>query len=328
MFITYARNIFIPVTNVCRNECGYCGFKRDVKDAKAYLMRIEEIVPILENGKKANCTEVLFTFGEYADDFPEYKEWLKDIGYSRTIDYIVELCNISIDMGLLPHTNAGVMDFQDLKLLKPVNASMGLMLETTAQLKAHDNCEGKEPHLRLKTMENAGKLKIPFTTGLLIGIGETIEDRIHSLEKIAELHKKYGHIQEIIIQNFTPKKDTLMENHPIPDMEEIIQTVKISKEILPSDIAIQVPPNLIDPNILIGCGVTDIGGISPVTIDWINPEHKWPSISKLEKTINAPIRERLPIYPQYIKKKWYDKRLESLINSLIDDDGYRKEVLS
>lgn len=324
-FVTFCRNVFIPVTNVCRNKCGYCTFRRDPGDPGAKLMKIEDIVPILEDGKKAGCTEVLFTFGEYAEEMPIYREWLQELGYSSTIEYICELCRIAIDKGLLPHTNAGVLNYSELEQLKPFNASMGLMLETTADIAAHEGSPGKTPSKRIKTIRYAGELNIPFTTGILVGIGETLDDRINSLLTIAELHEEYEHIQEVIIQNFKPKPDTLMYDMPCPTEEEMMQAILIAREILPRDVAIQVAPNLIDPYTLIQCGASDLGGISPTTIDWINPESEWPSISELVETLQGiELKERLPIYPQYIKREWYSDTLKELIDELANDEGYRQ----
>lgn len=324
-FVTFCRNVFIPVTNVCRNKCGYCTFRRDPEDPQARLMKKEEIIPIIEQGKKAGCTEVLFTFGEYAEEVPQYKEWLKEAGYSSTVDYICELCKIALELGLLPHTNAGILNYTELEKLKPYNASMGLMLETTADLEAHQGSPGKVPSRRIKTIKYAGDLRIPFTTGLLIGIGETLDDRINSLLAITEIHEEFGHIQEVIIQNFTPKPGTPMENVPSPSEEEMMQTVLIAREILPPDVAIQVAPNLIDPYVMIQCGASDLGGISPTTIDWINPESEWPEVSELQKMVaDFTLRERLPIYPEYIKKGWYSDALKPLIEELADEQGYRK----
>jgi FO synthase subunit 1 len=324
-FVTFCRNVFVPVTNICRNNCRYCTFRCDPDDPDAKLMKTDEILPILEDGKKAGCTEVLFTFGEYAEEVQKYKEWLEELGYSNTVDYICELCRIAINTGLLPHTNAGILNYTELEKLKPLNASMGLMLETTADLDAHDGSPGKVPSRRIKTIRYAGELQIPFTTGILIGIGETLDDRINSLLTIAELHEEYGHIQEVIIQNFTPKPDTPMADMPTPTEEEMMQAILIAREILPDDVAIQVAPNLIDPYILIQCGANDLGGVSPTTIDWINPESEWPGISELKEMVQeTELKERLPIYPQYIKKGWYSDILKDLINSLADEDGYRK----
>ena len=289
-------------------------------------MRPEEIRPVLEKGVKAGCTEALFTLGEYAEEVSEYRKWLKELGYSSTLEYLLFLCETAIDAGILPHTNAGVMTRSELKALKPLNASMGLMLESTATLEAHKDCPGKLPELRLNTIREAGKLRIPYTTGLLVGIGEERKDRIESLEAIASLHKEYGHIQEVIIQNFAPKPGTPMENFPAPSIEEMTDTICLARQILPSDIAVQVAPNLVDPKALIAKGVTDLGGISPLTIDWINPEAEWPDVKDLQRKLSPILlRERLPIYPQYVKKEWYSDRIGRLIEQLSDADGYRKK---
>jgi 7,8-didemethyl-8-hydroxy-5-deazariboflavin synthase, CofG subunit len=265
-------------------------------------MKPGEILPVLENGVKAGCTEALFTFGEYAEEVPEYRKWLKELGYSSTLEYLLFLCETAIDIGILPHTNAGIVTCSELKALKPLNASMGLMLESTATLDAHKDCPGKLPELRLNTIWEAGKLRIPYTTGLLVGIGEKRKDRIESLEAIAGLHREYGHIQEVIIQNFAPKPGTPMENFPAPTAEEMIDTICLARQVLPPDVAVQVAPNLIDPKALIAKGVTDLGGISPLTIDWINPEAEWPDVKNLQGKLEPILlRERLPIYPQYVK---------------------------
>ncbi len=288
-------------------------------------MKPGEVVSILEKGARAGCTEALFTFGEYAEEVPEYREWLKELGYSSTLEYLIFLCETAIDIGILPHTNAGIMTRSELEILKPLNASMGLMLETTAILEAHKDCPGKVPERRLETIREAGKLEIPYTTGLLVGIGESRKDRAESLEAIAGMHREYGHIQEVIIQNFSPKAGTQMEKFPEPTVEEMMDTVALARQVLPHDVAVQVAPNLIDPKALIVKGVTDLGGISPLTIDWINPEAEWPDVKDLQEKLGAvPLRERLPIYPQYVKKKWYSDRIGELIGRLSDGEGYRK----
>jgi 7,8-didemethyl-8-hydroxy-5-deazariboflavin synthase len=289
-------------------------------------MKPEEVIPILEAGVKKGCTEALFTFGEYAEEVPEYREWLKELGYSSTLEYLVFLCETAIDIGILPHTNAGILTLQELKILKPLNASMGLMLESSAILDAHKGCPGKVPELRLDTIRKAGKLRIPYTTGLLVGIGEKREDRIKSFELIASLHREYGHIQEVIIQNFAPKPGTPMGNFPGPTIEIMVDTVLLARHILPPDVAVQAAPNLIDPDILISKGVTDLGGISPLTTDWINPEAEWPDIKELRMKLgDIRLRERLPIYPQYVRKGWYSDRICGLIEKLSDREGYGKE---
>ena len=324
-FVTFSRNVFIPVTNVCRNRCGYCTFRCEPDEPGSRFMSPEDVVPILKEGKKTGCTEVLFTFGEYAEEVPEYKKWLEELGYLSNVEYVVDLCKLAIKIGLLPHTNAGVLNYMELEALKPWNASMGLMLETTGMVAAHLNCPGKQPDIRIKTIKYAGELQIPFTTGILVGIGETLDDRIESLQCIANLHEEYRHIQEVIVQNFIPKPGTSMEKQSSPGIEEMVQIVSIAREILPADIAIQVAPNLIDPYLLIKYGASDLGGISPTTIDWINPETEWPTVDNLRGMLkDISLRERLPIYPDYIKKGWYSKNLKPLIKSMADNEGYRR----
>lgn len=325
-FVTFSRNVFIPVTNICRNRCGYCTFRRDPDHPEARLMSVEEIIPILKNGKEAGCTEALFVFGEYAEEVPEYKEKLKEMGYDSTIEYVTDLCELAIEIGLLPHTNAGILNRHELEMLKPLNVSMGLMLETTAELKAHSESPGKAPSKRIGMIRTAGELQIPFTTGILVGIGETEEDRKHSLQAIADIHMGFGHIQEVIIQNFMPKPDTPMGGHLPPTKDEMIRTVSLAREILPDDVTVQVAPNLIEPHILIENGASDLGGISPTTIDWINPEAEWPGVVELqEMTGEIPLIERLPIYPQYIRKGWYSSKLSGLIKKLTDKNGFKRK---
>ena len=313
--ITFSRNVFLPLTTVCRNHCGYCTFKTPVQ--KGCLMAQEDVEKTLRVGAELGCTEALFTFGERPEEVPGFAVYLKQTGYTTILDYCEAMCRKSIAIGILPHTNAGILTFEEMERLRAVNASMGLMLETTAKIPAHAASKGKEPEVRLGMIEDAGKLKIPFTTGLLLGIGESVIDREESLLAIRDLHRKYGHIQEIIIQNFCPKPGTPMAHHPVPGTDEICATIRMARDILPKDIAIQIPPNLIDASVLITCGVDDLGGVSPLTIDYINPEYPWPGIDELQKIVgDARLFERLCIYPQYVKKGWYHPDLQILINRL------------
>ncbi len=289
---------------------------------EASLLTSREVTDILERGAAAGCSEALFTFGERPGEVEGFMPILNKLGYDSVIDYLFELCRISISIGLLPHSNPGILIKEELKKLQPVNASMGLMLETVGDINAHKGCQGKVPGERLKTIKYAGELKIPFTTGILVGIGETWDDRLRSIEAIKELHEEFGHIQEVIIQNFLPKPETAMASWPAPGIEEMIKTVSMARKILPDDVAIQVSPNLISPKELIKCGAKDLGGISPETIDHINPECAWPNFKELESI--ASLRERLPIYPQYVKKGWYSRELAPLIQKLSDIEGFRK----
>jgi FO synthase subunit 1 len=313
--ITYSRNVFLPLTTVCRNRCGYCCFRTPVQDG--CLMSPKDVENTLGNGAARGCTEALFTFGERPEEEPGFLAYLNRAGFTTILDYCEAMCRRSISCGILPHTNAGILTYEEMDRLRAVNASMGLMLETTAQVPAHAGSKGKEPAVRLGMIEDAGKLRIPFTTGLLLGIGETMADMEESLQAIRDLHRRYGHIQEIIIQNFCPKPGTPMAHFPVPGTAEICSTIRLARSILPLEIAIQIPPNLIDASRLIDCGVDDLGGVSPLTIDYVNPEHPWPAVEELKKIVgDAHLRERLCIYPQYIKKGWYHKDLQPLINRL------------
>jgi FO synthase subunit 1 len=293
---------------------------------EAKLLIPGEVAEILERGVRAGCTEALFTFGERPEEVDGFRNLLREIGYETIIDYLVEMCKLSIKMGLLPHSNPGVLEIEELNKLKPYNASMGLMLETVGKIDAHSGCPGKDPGVRIKTIENAGKLNIPFTTGILIGIGETFDERMRSIRVIGDLHWKFGHIQEVIIQNFAPKTGSRMTAWKAPGKKEMIKTVTMARSILPEDVAIQVSPNLMDPVELIRCGASDLGGISPETIDYINPEAPWPDFPDLKimaDVLGVPLRERLAIYPGFVRKKWYSEEILPLINRLSDVDGFR-----
>ena len=328
-YVTFSRNVFIPLTNICRNRCAYCGFRREMEHPEATLLTTKDVETILSKGAQAGCTEALFTFGERPEEVEGFNARISELGYDNIIDYLVELCKLSIKKGLLPHCNPGVLGKNEFAKLKPFNASMGLMLETVAEIDAHKGCAGKDPKARIETIENAGKLDIPFTTGILIGIGETHEDRVKSIETITRIHKKYGHIQEVIIQNFTPKPGTEMAQFPPPGIADIKKTVTMARELLPPDVAVQVPPNLVNPKELVKCGASDLGGISPVTIDYINPEEAWPEIAQLRETvgIDIPLRERLPIYPHFVREKRYSEELSPLIQKFSDAEGFRKPYL-
>jgi len=315
--ITYSRNAFLPLTTVCANHCGYCCFRTPV--AEGCIMPPDEVLRTLKVSADLGCTEALFTFGERPGVVPGFTPLLERIGYPDILDYLYDLSLDAIRLGLLPHTNAGILSYQELDRFREVNASMGLMLETTADVAAHRLSPGKDPAVRIDMIENAGKLSIPFTTGILVGIGETMEDREESFQVIRDLHRRFGHIQEVIVQNFRPKPGTPMEGTPTPETSELCATITLAREILPSDVAVQIPPNLADASHLIGCGVDDLGGVSPLTIDYVNPERPWPEIEELKRVAgDAELRERLCIYPQYIEKGWYSPLLEPLIRQLAE----------
>jgi FO synthase subunit 1 len=242
---------------------------------------------------------------------------LAGYGYENILSYCHAMCRESIARGLLPHTNAGVLSWEEMADLQPVNASMGLMLETTARVPAHSESPGKAPEQRIEMLENAGKLHIPFTTGILVGIGESMQDREESLTVIRDLHRRYDHIQEVIIQNFCPKEGTPMHGAPVPTLDEMCVTIAMARDLLPETVAVQIPPNLADAAALISCGVDDLGGVSPLTPDYINPEHPWPELKRLRETVGGrQLKERLCIYPRFIRKGWYASEIEGLIKTL------------
>ena len=323
-YVSFSKNVFIPVTNVCRNACDYCVFRAHSRDG-AYVTTVSDFLTVVRN--KGAATEALFSGGENPEDASLasfFDDRITKEGFSSLVAYAKHLCKLAIQHGLLPHCNLGVLSREELLELKDVNASMGLMLETTAELKAHRNSPGKDPAVRLRMIAEAGRLKIPFTTGILIGIGEANEDRIRSLEAITSVHERYGHIQEVIIQPFLPKPRTAMWNAKSPSFEELKEVVRAARVILPAEIAIQVPPNLTSPKELIELGASDLGGISERTIDYINPESPWPREEELRRKITPyELRERLPIYPQFIKKGWYSEEIKPLIERYADEDGFR-----
>jgi len=326
-YVTFSKNVFIPVTNVCRNACAYCGFRarsRSMKDA--YLISVERFLALIKRAR-GSATEALFTAGEKPELANQhFKDWLRsNTGCSSLVEYTKELCKLAIEHGLLPHCNLGIISSEELLELRAVNASMGLMLETTAEVEAHKNSPGKVPEVRLEMIARAGELKIPFTTGLLIGIGEKPEDRIRALEVLKSLYDEYRHIQEVIIQPFVPKPHTPMWNVRPPGLDVLKEVVRAARAILPAEVAIQVPPNLTSPRELIELGASDLGGISEQTIDYINPESPWPCEAELREAI-APfvLRERLPIYPAFIKRGWYSKEISHLIARYADEEGLRR----
>ncbi len=320
--VTYSKNIFIPVTDLCRNRCGYCSFRKDLKDAR--LLPRSQALRLMEEGALAGCCEALFTMGEMPWTVPGFSQILSAGKASDLMDYLVELSELALEHGLLPHTNAGLLDEDDLRRLQPYNASMGLMLETTARLEAHAHSPGKDPHLRLEYMTLAGRLRIPFTTGILVGIEESRQDRLDSLQRIAHLHHELGHIQEVIIQPLDPKPGTPSAGWLHPAMDELCRTVEAARCILPQEVAIQIPPNLVDPLPLLSCGASDLGGISPVTSDGISPERPWPREEELrEKLRGYSLRERLPVYPRFISLGWHGSRTHRLVTSLAGSDGLR-----
>ena len=326
--ITFSKNIFIPLTEICRNDCGYCNFKKNPDDPQAIILKTkEEILADLKEAEKYDCKEAMFAFGEDADEEEIVQIKLKEYGYDNMIDYIYDICQMTLDKtSLLPHTNGGNFSFDALKRLKEVNASMGLMLENSSkrlmELPAHNKSPGKNPDLRIETIENAGKLKIPYTTGILIGIGETKEEIADSLLTIRDIYDKYGHIQEVIIQNFTPIPGIEMEDWAEPSFLDMIRTVIAGTLVFKdTDVSIQVPPNLNNDTaqIFLLCGADDWGGVSPVSPDFVNITSPWPEIDELKQLTEDAgfeLTERLCVYEKYINNEWLNEYILDKIANL------------
>ncbi len=316
--ITYSKNIFLPLTHICQNHCGYCTFKKDVSDVEYLVMDENKVFNMVSKAKELNCTEALFAFGESADKNDLVKSQLNDYGFESMVDYVYYLSDTILNRyEMLPHTNMGIISRDDLRRLSSVNASMGLMLETTNKhlLKTivHKDSPGKNPDKRLNFIKNAGKENIPFTTGLLIGIGETMDDHIDSLYEIRKLQDKYGHIQEIIIQNFKPKENIPMKDYPEPAVIDLLKLTILASIMFP-DVSIQIPPNLNRELIsfFVLCGADDLGGVSPLTKDYVNPEAIWPSINEIDdvvNNINFSLKERLPVYEKFINEKFLKEKV-------------------
>jgi len=325
--ITYSRKVFVPLTNMCRDTCGYCTFVKPPGSPEAHIMSPEEVMAVVKEGERLGCKEVLFSLGEKPEKkYPEARARLAELGYNSMIDYLRAMCQLVIDnTTLLPHVNAGTLSEEDVLKLRPVSASMGMMLENISRRlmekgQAHYACPDKVPLQRLRTLELTGKHNVPFTTGILIGIGETWKERIDSLVAINEIHQRYGHIQEVIVQNFRAKPGTAMANAPEPGLEDMLLTLAVARLILDPTISLQAPPNLQEHyKDYIFSGINDWGGVSPLTIDHINPERAWPKIKSLEfKTSECGYRlqERLAIYPQY--KNLPEKYLSSEMSHRLD----------
>ena len=310
--VTFSAKVFVPLTTLCRDYCGYCTFRRDPGEPGARTMEIEEVLALCEQGEKLGVKEALFSLGDRPEAlFPEHRAWLAARGHQTTLAYLREACAAVLDgTGLLPHANPGLMGAPDLRALREVNASMGLMLESTSERlllrgAAHDRAPDKVPRRRLATIEAAGALRIPFTTGILIGIGETASERVDALIAIRDLHERYGHIQEVIVQNFRAKPSIRMRDEKDPSFRDLAVTLAVARLLLGPRMNLQAPPNLSPATYpeLIRAGLNDWGGISPLTIDHINPEAPWPHLALLERATSSlgyELRERLAVYPEYI----------------------------
>lgn len=297
--LTFSRNVFLPLTTACRYTCTYCTYY-DVP-GQASLMSPEQVREQLQMGADAGCTEALFTFGDKPDArYTEIHDQLDTWGYDSIVDYLYEMCELALEEGLLPHSNPGDLVESEFERLREVNASMGVMLETTADVAAHSGNRRKTPGQRLNTIRAAGRARVPFTTGILVGIGEDWRDRAESLLAIRELHERHGHIQEVIVQNVVPNERSDYES---PSLETMRRVVAMARVCLPEEVSVQVPPNLAPARDLLDCGIDDLGGVSPVTDDYINPDYKWPALQELHDIADeagVPLGERLPVYDRFL----------------------------
>ena len=310
--VTYSKNVFIPLTNLCRQKCGYCTFAKGPSDPAALTLSPDDVLAIAEAGRRRGCKEALFSLGEKPEEVYDFvRDDLRRFGHETTISYLREMCAlVQNETGLLPHANPGIMTEDEVLSLRDANVTMGLMLETTSERlhekgSAHFNCPGKIPELRLDTMRFCGEQGIAFTTGILIGIGETWEERVDSILAIRDVHQEHGNIQEVIVQNFRVKEDIPMRHRDEPSVYEMLRTIATARLLFGPAMSIQAPPNLTPDSygLYLLAGINDWGGVSPLTKDYISPEAPWPKIVELEEVTNEAgfdLRERLAIYPEFI----------------------------
>jgi len=318
--VTYSRKVFLPVTNLCRDRCTYCTFRKDPGEPGAWTMAPAEIAHWSRRGRTLGCREALMCLGDKPElAFKEYRETLERLGARSTIEYVARACEVALGEGLLPHTNAGIMSRDEMLMLRPLNVSMGLMLESISpRLRArggvHQWAPDKDPAVRMRMIAEAGEARVPFTSGILLGIGETPAERAQSLVALRDLNERHGHIQEVIIQNFRAKPEIAMAEAPEPGAMEMARAIATARMVLGPKMNVQAPPNL-SPNeieLFLAAGVNDWGGISPLSKDYVNPEAPWPHIERLaERCARAgfDLRERLAIYPEYVDDYWVDPRL-------------------
>jgi len=332
--ITWSPKVFIPLTMLCQDKCGYCTFAQPPARLEAPYLSTDQVLSIARAGADAGCHEALFTLGERPElRYPVAAEWLADNGFSSTVDYLRHCAQLVRDeVGLLPHANAGALTADELAALRPVSASQGMMLESlNPDLDAHRGSPDKTPERRLATLDAAGELKIPFTTGILVGIGESRQDRIDALQAIAESHRKHGHVQEVIVQNFLPKPGTSMHTAPPCPKDDYLEAIALARIILPADVHLQAPPNLSDEfGDLVDAGIDDWGGVSPVTADHVNPERPWPDLDRLQEVTNAAGHElapRLTLYPEFAlaPDTWLDAEMQFPVMDRSDAEGLGRD---
>ena len=331
--VTFSKKAFFNIVNLCKDTCSYCTYKAEPDEKKLSLMSKQQILELLQLAKKYRCVEALFVTGERPEQkYQEARDWLKENGFKSTAEYLIHASELALELGLFPHTNAGNLNLEEMRELKKTNVSMGIMLENVSERLTekgmpHYLAASKRPKARLEVLENSGKLGIPMTTGLLVGIGETAEEIIDSILAIKQLHQKYGNIQEVILQNFQPKPDTIMNNTPSADEKYFKTIVALSRIIMP-EMNIQIPPNLSPKSYqsFLSVGINDWGGISPLTPDFVNPEFSWPEIDKVdENSRNAgfELKCRFPIYPEFFS--FVSKELRDKMSVIENGEGLVKE---
>ena len=331
--VTYSPKVFIPLTMLCRDRCGYCTFAQPPARVAEPFLSPAQVLNIARHGARSGCHEALFTLGEAPEErYPVAREWLTSNGYGSTVEYLAAMCALVLaETGLLPHANAGALGASDLASLRAVAPSQGMMIESLADLDCHRGAPDKVPERRLATLEEAGRLGIAFTTGILVGIGDTMADRVEALEAIAASHRRWGHVQEVIVQNFLPKPGTAMHDAPACDPAEHLRTIAAARLILPPDIHLQAPPNLADDfGRLLDAGIDDWGGVSPVTADHVNPERPWPAIDRLREVTEQKgftLAPRLTIYPEYAQnpERFLDESLRFAVMDRSDAEGLGRD---
>jgi FO synthase len=335
--VSVSRNVFIPLTNLCRDRCAYCSFAVTPAAATAKTYTLLEVLTVVEQARRAGCSEALFCLGDKPElAYKTHRAWLARRGLRSTAEHLTHACRASFEAGLLPHTNAGVLSAEEMAALRPFNASLGLMLETTStRLRgkgmAHYHAPDKDPGVRLRMHREAGELQIAFTSGILLGIGESDEERVDTLLAIRELADRYGHIQEVIVQPFHPKSNTPMRDAPPVSVETLAAWVAMARLLLGPEMNLQAPPNLAPEalELLLRAGLNDWGGISPVTLDFINPEAPWPALEELARRTRAAgqrLKLRLPAYPEHLlqRPELFDPRVRAAALAQADAQGYAR----
>jgi len=332
--VSVSRNVFVPLTNLCRDRCAYCTFAKQPDDPAAKTYTLDEVTQVMRDGLRAGCIEALFCLGDKPEiAYRSHRAWLAERGLRSTAEYLTQACEVGFAEGMLPHSNAGILSADEMAALKRSNASLGLMLESTSPRlrekgQAHYYCPDKDPAVRLRMHEEAGELRIPFTSGILLGIGETPAERVDTLLAIRDLSDRFGHVQETIVQPFHPKSDTPMRDVQAISDAEIAGSVALARLILGPHANVQAPPNLAPGalELLLRSGLNDWGGVSPLTVDFINPEAPWPKLAELRRRTEASgqrLVERLPVYPEFLARpEFFEPRVRDACVARVGADGF------